>query len=96
MNPCRPKKRTPNAPGIPSGRYSTYMNSTTTAKPVNQTRLARLVARRVNDWLYEEQLDALHDICHEVVASEHPDLDPDELWDVIPDVFDRLRPFTVS
>lgn len=28
MNPCRPDKRTPNAPGTPSGRYSIHMNET--------------------------------------------------------------------
>lgn len=72
------------------------MQTETPIKPINQTRLARIVVKRVNDWLYEEQLDMLHDICHEVVASEHPNLGPDELWDLIPEVFDRLRPFTVS
>ena len=67
-----------------------------TTEIVSQTRLARLAAKRINDWLYEEQLDALHDICHEVVTSEHPNLDPDALWDLLPEVFDRLRPFTVG
>ena len=71
------------------------MNETKT-EIVSQTRLARLAAKRINDWLYEEQLDALHDICHEVVTSEHPNLDPDALWDLLPEVFDRLRPFTVG
>ncbi|MBM4056824.1 MAG: hypothetical protein FJ275_01135 [Planctomycetes bacterium] len=68
----------------------------TATKPVCQDRLAALAAKRINDWLYEEQLDALHDICHDVVTAEHPDLDPDDLWDLLPEVFDRLSPFTVS
>jgi hypothetical protein len=77
------------------GRYSICMNEPKT-EIVSQTRLARLAAKRINDWLYDEQLDRLHDICHEVVTSEHPNLDPDALWDVLPEVFDRLRPFTVG
>lgn len=72
------------------------MNNTTTVKPVSRTRLARLAAKQINDWLYNDQLDRLHDICHEVVTSEHPDLDPEDLWEILPEVFDRLRPFTVS
>lgn len=92
------------------GPYSIYMNDTkndlhglvqlmqanTMTKPVCEDRLAALVAKRINDWLYDEQLDHLHDICHEVVTSEHPDLDPDDLWDLLPEVFASLRPFTVS
>jgi len=70
--------------------------ATATAKPVCRERLARLAASRINDWLYEQQLDELHEICHDLVVAEHPDLEPDDLWDLLPEVFDRLRPFTVS
>ena len=45
---------------------------------------------------YEEMMDNLHDICYEIVREEHPELEDDELWDVLPEVFDRLNPFTAS
>ena len=69
------------------------MNDT---KTPDEQRLARLVAARINDWLYEEQLDMLHDICYELVQAEHPELPEDELWELLPEVFDRISPFTVS
>lgn len=68
----------------------------TATKPVDQARLARLTAAKINDWLYEEQLDALHDICYELVQAEHPELPEDELWELLPDVFERINPFTAS
>ena len=59
-------------------------------------RVASLAARHINDWLYGEMTDNLHDICYEIIREEHPELEDDELWDVLPEVFDRLNPFTAS
>jgi hypothetical protein len=63
---------------------------------INQPKLAILVATAVNEWLWDTHLDELHEICYEVVKSELPDVEEDELWEVLPDIFDRLRPFTAG
>ena len=63
---------------------------------INQPKLATLVATAINEWLWDNHYDELHEICYGVVRTELPDVDEDELWEVLPDIFDRLRPFTAS
>ena len=76
------------------GRYSIFIRKTTVS--INQSKIATLVAAAINEWLWDNHYDELHEICYEVVRAELPDVDEDELWEVMPDIFDRLRPFTAS
>ena len=76
------------------GRYSIFIRKTTVS--INQPKVATLVAAAINEWLWDNHYDELHEICYEVVRTELPDVDEDELWEVLPDIFDRLRPFTAS
>jgi len=65
--------------------------------PVSVTeekRLAGLVADRLNDWLIDNHYDFLHEVCNDVVMEEHPNLSEDELWEILPEVFERVIPFT--
>ena len=64
---------------------------------VNQTeikRLAALAVDRLNDWLIDNHYDLIHEICTDIVVEEHPNLEEDECWEVVPEVFDRISPFT--
>lgn len=64
---------------------------------VNQTeikRLAALAADRLNDWLIDNHYDLIHEICNDIVVEEYPNLEEDEFWEVVPEVFDRITPFT--
>ena len=63
---------------------------------INQPKVATLVAAAINEWLWDKHYDELPEICYEVVRTELPEIDEDELWEVLPDIFDRLRPFTAS
>lgn len=68
--------------------YSTFMNET------EKKRLAGLVADKLNDWLLDNHFDLIHDVCDEVVVAEHPNLEEEENWELVSDVFDRIVPFT--
>ncbi len=57
-------------------------------------RMAALVADKLNDWLLDNHYDLIHEVCDEVVYAEHPGLSEEEYWEAIPEVFDRLIPFT--
>ena len=85
-----------NAPQPLEMPYSTFMTQTGSMNQKETVRVASLAARHINDWLYGEMTDNLHDICYEIIREEHPELEDDELWDVLPEVFDRLNPFTAS
>jgi hypothetical protein len=74
--------------------YSTFMTETTPINETEQKRLAALVADKLNDWLVDNHYDLIHEVCNDVVVEEYPDLGEDELWEMIPEVFDRLVPFT--
>ena len=82
--------------GTPWGVIVSVQKKTAVPASINQPKLATLVATAVNEWLWDEHLDELHEICYEVVKSELPDVEEDELWEVLPDIFDRLRPFTAG
>lgn len=60
-------------------------------KPINKEDLAKKATTAIIDWLYEYHQDDLHEICHSVVANEYPKLDEEELWEVLPDVFDAIK-----
>lgn len=68
--------------------YSTFMNET------EKKRLAGLVADKLNDWLLDNHFDLIHDVCDEVVVAEYPNLEEEENWELVSDVFDRIVPFT--
>lgn len=75
--------------------YSTFMTKETT--PINETelkRLAGLAADRLNDWLLDNYTDLIHEACSDIAVENYPELGEDELWEMIPEIFDRLIPFT--
>lgn len=75
--------------------YSTFMNEQTTS--IDETelkRLASLIADRLNDWLLDNHYDLIHEVCDEVVVAEYPNLDEEDYWELLPEVFDRIVPFT--
>jgi hypothetical protein len=74
--------------------YSTFMTETTPINETEQKRLAGLIADRLNDWLFDDCIDLIHEACNDIVVENYPDLNEDELWEMIPEVFDRLVPFT--
>lgn len=57
-------------------------------------RLAGLVVDKLNDWLLDNHYDLIHQVCDEVVVAEYPNLEEEEYWELVPDVFDRIVPFT--
>jgi hypothetical protein len=57
-------------------------------------RLAGLVADKLNEWLLDNHYDLIHDVCNDVVVEEYPDLEEEEFWEVVPEIFDRSVPFT--
>lgn len=67
---------------------------TATINETEQKRLAGLVADKLNDWLLDNHYDLIHEVCSDVVVDEYPNLDEEEYWEVIPDIFDRIVPFT--
>lgn len=68
--------------------YVKVVHKTTSMKPINKKDLAKKTSAAILDWLYEYHYDDLHEICHSVVRGEHPEIDEDELWEILPDVFD--------
>jgi hypothetical protein len=57
-------------------------------------RLAGLVADKLNEWLLDNHYDLIHDVCNDVVLEEYPNLEEEDFWEVVPDIFDRIVPFT--
>lgn len=75
--------------------YSTSMTEKTI--PINETemkRLASLVADKLNEWLLDNHYDLIHEACNDVVVEEYPNLEEEEFWEVVPEIFDRIVPFT--
>ncbi len=57
-------------------------------------RLAGLVADKLNEWLLDNHYDLIHEACNDVVVEEYPNLEEEEFWDVVPEIFDRIVLFT--
>jgi len=57
-------------------------------------RIAGLAVDRLNDWLIDNHYDLLHEVCNDVLIEEYPNLDEEEYWDVAPEIFYRIVPFT--
>lgn len=57
-------------------------------------RLAGLVADKLNEWLLDNHYDLIHEACNDVVVEEYPNLEEEEFWEVVPEIFDRIVPFT--
>jgi hypothetical protein len=60
-------------------------------KPINKEDLAKKTTVAIMNWLYDYHYDDLHEICHSVVVDEHPELDEEELWEILPDVFNVVK-----
>jgi hypothetical protein len=57
-------------------------------------RMAALAADKLNDWLVDNHYDLIHEVCDDVVMAEYPNLSEEDYWETVPEVFDRLIPFT--